>query len=94
MTLQSNWLFSFFGTVGRGYALCIPLLLFGGYGLYLILFPEVASKRAVWRRGIENDPAEIARVHRRCRIIGGIMLGAVFTALVVIVVSIWLGRMQ
>ena len=94
MALKINWLSSFFGSVGRGYALLIPFLLFTGYGLYLILFPEVASKRVVLRRGIENDPAAASSVYRRCRIIGGILLGAAFAALVTVAVSIWLGRLR
>ena len=92
--MRSNWTLSLFGAVGRGYALFIPLLLFAGYGLYFVIFPEVASRRSIRRRGLENDPDAVARVHRRCRILGGIMLGAAFTALVAIVVSIWLGRLK
>ena len=90
--MRSIWTLSLFGAVGRGYTFFIPLLLFAGYGLYFVLFPEVASRRSVRRRGLENDPDAVARVHLRCRITGGITLVAVFAALVWIVISIWMDR--
>lgn len=91
---MSDRLLSLFGTVGRGYAMCIPLLLVACCGLFLVLFPEIASKSIVRRRGLENDPGAAARVRRRCRIAGAILVGAAFLALAAVVVLIWTDRLQ
>ena len=94
MKEMNHWLGSVFGLTGRIYLIMIPILLFAGYGVYLLLFPEVASRRLILRRGIDNAQEAAARVHRRCRIIGGVMLCAAIAVLAVIILASWLGRMQ
>ena len=88
---MTNWLTSMFGTVGLGFAFCIPLLLVAGVGLFFVLFPEVASKRTLRRRGFEAGDEAAGRVCRRRRILGVILLCAAFVVLVAIVISAWLG---
>ena len=89
-----HWLASVFGTVALGFAICILLLLAAGIGLFLVLFPEVVSKRMLRRRGFETGDEAARRVCRRFRILGVILLCAAFVALVAVVISAWLGLFQ